>query len=202
MTMLALIGLAAAAFASTNVDDLLLLLGFMADPRFGFRPVLVGQMLGIGVLTAVSLLGASLAAAIPAAWVGLMGFAPIGIGLRMLWRRRRTAEAPGPEPAAETADPSRSPAVTVALVTVANGGDNIGAYTPIFATETGADRAAMIAVFAALTLVWCVAARWLVDHPAYGAPLRHHGRRVLPFLLIGVGLLILGKSGSIGLWGG
>ena len=201
MTTLALIGLAAAAFATTNVDDLLLLLGFMADARFGFREVLAGQMLGIGILTALSLLAASMAAAVPAAWVGLMGLAPIGIGIRMLWLQRHGPEESDPRAAVASGGAHRRPAATVALVTLANGGDNIAAYTPIFATETGPERTAMIAVFAALTLVWCLMARWLVGHPAYGAPLRRYGRRALPALLIGLGLLILARSGSIGLLG-
>ena len=141
MTTLALIGLAAAAFATTNVDDLLLLLGFMADARFGFREVLAGQMLGIGILTALSLPCRIDGGRGP----GRLG-GPDGPGAdrdryqdalaAAAWTRRNPTLGPRSRPGGA----HRRPAATVALVTLANGGDNIAAYTPIFATETGPER--------------------------------------------------------------
>jgi cadmium resistance protein CadD (predicted permease) len=44
-----------AAFASTNIDDIFVLLGFFSAPAFRTRHVVLGQYLGIGALVAVSL---------------------------------------------------------------------------------------------------------------------------------------------------
>jgi cadmium resistance protein CadD (predicted permease) len=52
-------------------------------------------------------------------------------------------------------------------------------------------------VFALMTGAWCVAAFWLVKHRALRAPLRGYANRVVPFVLIGLGFLILIKSGVI-----
>jgi cadmium resistance protein CadD (predicted permease) len=53
--VLATLAVSVVAFASTNVDDVSVLLGFFADPAFRARHVVLGQYLGIGALVAVSL---------------------------------------------------------------------------------------------------------------------------------------------------
>jgi cadmium resistance protein CadD (predicted permease) len=89
--------------------------------------------------------------------------------------------------------------LAVAAVTMADGGDNVGAYTPLFATETAGERLVTVVIFAILTLVWCAVAAWLVRHSAFGGTIRHHGQRALPFVLIGLGTLILYRAGSFDL---
>jgi cadmium resistance protein CadD (predicted permease) len=84
-------------------------------------------------------------------------------------------------------------------VTIANGGDNIGIYTPLFATRSGADIAVIGVVFAVLTATWCLVARWMVEHPLLGAPIRRYGHRVVPFVLIALGVLVLYEAGSFAL---
>lgn len=54
-------------------------------------------------------------------------------------------------------------------------------------------------VFVLMTWLWLVGARWLVGHPSLGTPIRRHGRRIAPFVLIGIGVLILHEAGSWGL---
>ena len=93
-------------------------------------------------------------------------------------------------------------ALAVALVTVANGGDNIGVYVPVFATRTGPELAVMIVVFLILVAVWCFAGHHLVNHPRIGKPLRLHARRVTPLVFIALGLFILVKSRAYSLLGG
>jgi cadmium resistance protein CadD (predicted permease) len=51
ISVLSAIGLAVVVFATTNVDDILLLSAFFADPAFRAPAVVVGQLVGIGVLT-------------------------------------------------------------------------------------------------------------------------------------------------------
>src|SRR5512134_906413 len=76
---------AAAVFAGTDVDDLLVLTVLFLASRTGGRPrpwqIWAGQYLGIGVLVAVSAAAAAGLAAVPDRWVGLLGLLPLGIGL-------------------------------------------------------------------------------------------------------------------------
>ncbi len=43
-SLIVLIGLAAVVFASTNIDDVFVLLGFFADPKFRARDVVIGPL--------------------------------------------------------------------------------------------------------------------------------------------------------------
>jgi cadmium resistance protein CadD (predicted permease) len=58
----------------------------------------------------------------------------------------------------------------MALVTMANGGDNLGIYIPAFAVHSGHEIAVIAVVFAAMTALWCVSTHWMVNHPQLGAP--------------------------------
>jgi cadmium resistance protein CadD (predicted permease) len=180
--------LAIAAFISTNVDDLLLLVGFFSDQSFSRSRIFVGQILGMAVIVAISLAGASAALVISPQRVGLLGVAPIVIGIRKLLRLRRAEDAE---------QPTAVGILQVAAVTIVNGGDNIAAYTPLFATQATREMAATVTIFAALTFLWCFAALWLVRHTAWGKPLHRYGHLVLPFILIGLGGLILYRSGAL-----
>ncbi len=190
----ALLGLAIVLFVSTNVDDLLVLIGFFADARFRVSEIVAGQYVGVAVLFAVSAAGALLSLVIPRAYLGLLGIFPILIGIRRLLElrhdRTQTESGKALNPHGNTA--------TVALVTIANGGDNIGVYMPSFAVHSGGQIGVIAAVFVVMTALWCVLARWMVSHRRLGAPLRRYGHIVAPVVLIGIGILIVYNAGSIG----
>ena|SRR5688572_27024386 len=171
----------AAAFAATNVDDLLLLTAFFAAGTYRARDVVLGQYAGIGLLFAASAAASLISLVIPASHLSLLGLLPMLIGLQQLFGKS----------VPEQTVPASSGLLSVAAVTVANGGDNIGVYAPLFATSSAQAIAAMGAVFAAMTALWCLAARWLVLHPAAAPPIRRYGPKVMPLVLIGIGLLIL-----------
>jgi cadmium resistance protein CadD (predicted permease) len=47
---------------------------------------------------------------------------------------------------------------TIAAITLANGGDNVGAYMPMFASSSGLGLAITLAVFFSLVGAWCLVA--------------------------------------------
>ena len=189
MNFVSLALLSTGAFVSTNIDDLFLLVGYFSDRSFSRDLIFAGQILGMAGIVAISLMAASVALAISPAHVGLLGFAPIIIGIGRLLRLGKT----------EQGQPTAVGIIQVATITIVNGGDNIAAYTPIFATEGSLEMSATLAIFAVLTLVWCFAALGLVRHTALGKPLRRYGHVLLPFILIGLGVLILYRSGAVNL---
>jgi len=170
------------AFAATNLDDLFLLVAFFAAGWGRARDVVLGQYAGIGALFAVSALASLFALALPAGYVCLLGLLPVLLGLKLLLADNDAA-APQTAPGAGI--------LSVATTTVANGGDNIGVYVPLFATSSTLEIGLYGAIFALMTGLWCMAAHWLVRHPAAGAPIRRHGPKVAPFILIALGLVIL-----------
>src|SRR5262245_22675422 len=81
--------LGVSVYVATNVDDVFILLALLADRRYSGRDVLIGQYLGIGALVGVSVIAALIALVIPEEYIGLLGLAPIAIGIRELiqsWR--------------------------------------------------------------------------------------------------------------------
>jgi cadmium resistance protein CadD (predicted permease) len=178
------------AFASTNLDDLLLLIGFFAIPAFRAREVVLGQFIGIGALTAVSAASALLAVALPTGKVGLLGLVPVALGAMRLWDARRGVDDDQkPAPAA-----SAHNVFTVSAATIGDGGDNIAVYVPIFAAHAAHEQALIVGTFAILTALWCAAAHYLANHPALGAPIRRYGPRLLPWVLIAVGITVLTRT--------
>lgn len=196
------VGVALPLFASTNTDDLVILLAFFASGRYRTAQVVAGQMLGMAVLVGVSLaLSQAAGLAVPEAWIGLLGLAPIAIGAVKLWGLVRGDADAATASAGELPEESRgwhgrSQMLTVAGVRVANGGDNIGVYVPVFAVMGAGEVLAVSLMFAALTGVLCGVAYALVNNALVGRRIQAVGERALPFVLIGVGVLVLWEAGT------
>jgi cadmium resistance protein CadD (predicted permease) len=197
LSQLALLALAIILFASTNIDDLVVLVGFFADRRFRARDIVVGQYAGLAVLFVVSAAGALLSLVIPKAYLGLLGIFPIIIGIRKLIALRHERVPTDQATSLHRAPSSYGNIAGVALVTIANGGDNIGVYMPSFAVHSGSQVAIIAVVFVAMTALWCMLAHRMVSHPRFGAPLRRYAHIFAPVVLIGIGILIIHHAGTI-----
>ena len=82
------------------------------------------------------------------------------------------------------------------MVTIANGGDNIAVYAPLFASSTPARAAGLAGIFLAMTGVWLCLAWFTVHNPLFGRHLQRWGRRLLPPVLILLGAWILWENGT------
>jgi cadmium resistance protein CadD (predicted permease) len=198
MNLIGSAGLGIVLFASTNVDDLLVLIAFFALPRCRPRNVVIGQYLGIGALVVVSVVLSLISLVLSPAYVGLLGVLPVLIGIQKLFELRRGGSGEA-VPAPETARGAIGQIAAVAAATIANGGDNIGAYAPLFATWGAARIAVVVLVFIVMTALWLALALWLVNHRTVGAPLRRYGHLGVPFVLIVLGVFILYEAGSFAL---
>jgi cadmium resistance protein CadD (predicted permease) len=196
--VLELIGQAVLLFVSTDLDDVFVLLGFFADPKFRIRQIVAGQFLGIAILYAVSVFGSWVSLIIPPAIVGLLGLVPITMGLKNLWELRSSSE--GTESLLTDHRTSAVGGVNIMAVvamTVANGGDNVSVYIPLFATRPGSTIALMGIVFGVMTAAWLALAYWLTRHRTIGAPVRRYTRLLMPFVYIALGVFILYQAGSV-----
>jgi cadmium resistance protein CadD (predicted permease) len=80
----ALVGVSNAAFVSTNIDDLFILMVFFATPRFPSSQIVLGQYIGMGSLIGVRLAGSLITLILPHNLIGLIGLFPIAIGIKEL----------------------------------------------------------------------------------------------------------------------
>ena len=195
MDWLPLVALGVTAFVATNLDDMLLLVLFFGNQHFRARDVFLGQAMGIGLLVLISLILSLAASAVPRPWVGVLGLLPVLIGARELIARRQDADDGGDAPRPNTTiaqnAPGRRRAMSVAGVTVANGGDNIGVYTSLFATQSAAETIVLLLVFIVLLWVWLYGAYYLVRRSSVADQLQRVGHAVFPYALIILGLFIL-----------
>jgi len=191
-TVLSAILVAVAVYASTNIDDLLVLAVFFADPRVRIGAVIAGRYLGLAALVVGSATAALLALAIPPQWVALLGLVPLFLGLRLLPGLFRAGGEPSEDDTARVQGQHGfvPQALAVAGVTLANGGDNFGVYIPFFAAAPAAIPA-YVAVFVIMTALWCVLGYLVVNTPWLGARIRRYGHVLLPAVLIPLGLYIL-----------
>ena len=189
------IAVGVALFASTNIDDIFLLSAFFADRHLAARSVVLGQFLGIGALTAASAAAAMASLVIPDGWTALLGLVPLVLGVQKLWHLRAGVQEEGAGEGARDQEQvlerrMHSQVLAVAGVTVANGGDNLAVYIPVFASSL---RAIPIHVltFGVMTALWCIAGYALVNHALIGERIRRYGHIVLPAVLIAIGAWIL-----------
>jgi cadmium resistance protein CadD (predicted permease) len=87
----------------------------------------------------------------------------------------------------------------VAVVTFANGGDNIGVYVPVFTVAGIGGMSVYVAVFLIGVTLWCAAGWFLATRPLVAEALSRWGHIILPVVLIGIGVVILVEGGAFGL---
>ncbi len=191
------VAIAITAFTAANIDDILILTIFFAQINNKFRPrhILIGQYLGFGLLILASLPGYFGGLIIDHKWIGLLGLLPIAIGVKDFFKKNdnvmvQTCDIP------EQGKPHLIAPQTyhVAVVTLANGGDNIGIFIPLFAGSNAVSLWITIATFLVLVSVWCYIAYQFSRHPAITKFLSQYSDAIVPFVLIGLGVYILYQS--------
>ncbi len=186
------------AFTATNIDDVVMLTLFFSQVNAVFRNrhVVVGQYLGFGALVVASLPGFFGGLIVPRDWIGMLGAIPIAFGIsRLLNTEAQESEVEITQPERLTWLNFLSPqAFNVAAVTVANGSDNISIYAPLFASSSLESLLVILSTFFLMVGVWCVAAYKLTRMGAIADTLTRYGNYLAPFVLIGLGVLILVDS--------
>ena len=192
--IVSLIAIGVSAFAATNIDDIFLLMIFISSLTYPIRHIILGQYLGIGSLIGISIVGSLITLVVPTYVVGLMGIAPIAIGVKHLIEKRKRGNTSRHVVEDKKNRPYLS-FLSVAAVTFSNGGDNIGVYVPLFSKYNAIGEITVLTlVFLAMTVVWCASAYYFVNHPIIASRIRRIGNLVLPFVLIGLGIYILMDS--------
>ena len=196
--MLSTIAAAVGLFVATNLDDIVVLTVLFAVAARGTSrlrgwQIVAGQYLGLVTLIAVSFLAALGLAIVPDEWVGLLGLIPLAIGVLALVR---TVRGQDDDDEAESALKAVG-LLGVAGITIANGGDNIAIYTPVFRTISTTDAVVTIVVFLVLLALWCLLARAIGTNEKVTEALEKVEHWLVPVVFIGLGVFILIESGTL-----
>lgn len=183
--MIEVIVAADAAFIATNIDDILLLTLFFATakPKQG-KNVVIGHLLGLAVLTALSLLGAWGAGLFSEKFTALLGILPLLLGIREFVCLSKEDES-------ENISCQSLSVGNILLITVASGGDNVGIYIPLLAGLSRLDTLVTLIVFLLLGLLWCTLGYHITRLPLLKTIIEKYGKYITPPVLILLGIYIL-----------
>ena len=185
-------------FLVTNIDDIIVLSLFFArgaGQRGTTTKIVVGQYLGFGGILLASVavtFGAGLF--LPDDAIPYFGLIPLLLGAFAAWQVWRNGDDDD-----DTVANKPVSALTVAAVTFANGGDNIGVYVPVFLAVGTAALVAFCVVFLALVVVLVLAAKFVATRKPIAEVLERWEHILFPLVLIVLGLVILIEGGAFGL---
>jgi cadmium resistance protein CadD (predicted permease) len=211
------LGVAAAAFVGTNVDNCVVTMAMVAGaPLERAHRIAAGQVFGFAALVVASVAAAAVLFEFSTAVVGLLGLVPLAIGVHGLVGLVRAH--PGAE-AESTAEPAAAGRrrwpwrggtrgerravgrgfTAAALVTVAAGGDNLAVYIPLFRVGGATNVGAIFAVF----VVGEILVTWLIltggRHPKARGVMLRLGHLAVPVLLCCIGVLVMVQAGTFSL---
>ncbi len=184
---------AAAAFASTNVDNGLMAAAQVAAARRDrVRRIVWGQLTGSLAVALVALAVAVALFEVADRYIGLLGLVPIAYGVRDLVALR--------DPERRSGHWTRSAGggfFAALAVAVGTSGDNLAVYIPTLRQVGAAGKAVTLGVFAALEVVLCLFAVLAGRHPATLRTLDRVGVFAAPLLYIAIGIVVLVRSGTL-----
>ena len=186
-------------FIATNIDDIIVLSLFFA--RGAGRPgttakILAGQYLGfVGILAAALVVTLGAGWALPEEAIPYFGLIPLALGLWAAWE---VYSGEGDDDDAAVSGKSVAVA-TVAGVTFANGGDNIGVYVPVFLNISTPAVITFCIVFLVLVAVLVAIAKFVATRRPIAEVLERWEHILFPIVLIGLGVAILVGGGAFGL---
>jgi cadmium resistance protein CadD (predicted permease) len=115
--ILGLVAIGVAAFVATDIDDIFILMMFFSSLTFPVRQVILGQFMGIGLLIVISALGSLITLVIPTYVIGLIGIAPMAIGIKNLIEIRKKNKSPSRQVVGNKKNKSSLSYLEVAAVT-------------------------------------------------------------------------------------
>ena len=187
-------------YISTSIDYLIILIILFAQLSQNKQKwhIYAGQYLGTGLLVGASLVAAYVVNFVPEPWmVGLLGLIPIYLGIRFAIVGEGEEEEE--EEIIERLEQSKANQLfwTVTLLTIASGGDNLGIYTPYFASLDWSQTLVALLVFAIGIIIFCELSRVLSSIPLISETIEKYQRIIVPLVFIPLGLYIMYESGTI-----
>jgi cadmium resistance protein CadD (predicted permease) len=173
--------LAAAGYASTNVDNLLLV-GAISAGHPDRRAVTRGYIAASAAVLAVSLAFMFLSLVVSPHTIGYLGLLPIALGLRMLLLSMDDRDnGPGKAPAA----------MSIATVLFANSSDSIAVFGSLIAESEKHVIIALVAGFVLASVAWLALIRRVSSRLLHGSRVQSIATRIMPFVMIAIGIYIL-----------
>ena len=178
---LTIIDVSVLAYVATMIDNFAAFTTQLAlAPSERFRALAQSQSAAVALLVGVAAFLGSLLHVIPLAVFALGAAAPWWLGWHA-WRHRHEVDD----------EPGAKRVVTVFLVTLALGGDNVAVWIPLFRLYGVAGLSLTLVTFAVCHVFFLVIARFLAIHPVVREKSDRVSRLIAPWLYGLLGIVIL-----------
>ena len=174
------------AFIATNIDDMFInmLLFASAKNKKDDLAIVTGKYLGTGALVLVSLAMAYGVQALIGEYIHWLGIVPVALGAKEIYSNIKGEED-------EEIKLSHNFVWSTAVITVANGADNIGVYVPLFAQFSMYQLGVMAVVFCVMTALWCFLGKMVTNLPVIKNIMEKYSAVITPLVYISLGVYIL-----------
>lgn len=185
--------------------------------------IVIGQYLGIGILVMLSLLGAFGLRILSEEYVGILGGIPIILGIKVWFDSKKEMQEPhaknhgfietdidNNETCGKREQENhfskiekiknllrkiiKPEILSVMLVTIANGADNIGIYIPLFRSYTFGQLIMTVIIFVVMIALWCFISEKIANFPQVKEMLQKYKHIIVPIVFIGLGIFIIFES--------
>ena len=176
------------SFITTNLDDLCIMaVLFAANGKNRHLQIHLGHFLGMAFLVSLSLFISLGAKFVLGEHIRLLGIVPVIMGIKYYMDASRRKESGSEEPAASSA----GLVIGTALITAANGADNVAVYTSLFSSFAGNDIVLSLLLFAVLTMLLGILSEKLLDAGPVKVFINRYSRYFVPILLAAIGVMTL-----------
>jgi cadmium resistance transport/sequestration family protein len=183
-SILSIILLGIISFIGTNIDDLFILTILFSSKKFKIKEIILGQYFGIIILILISLIGYFLKFFIDVKIIGLIGIFPIFLGVKSLLSKEDSEIK-------INNFSNTSKIFAISLITIANGGDNIGIYAPLFGTLSLFNLILIIGIFIIMTAIWLLISYKISNMKIIKNKIKKYQEKIIPWILIGLGIYII-----------
>jgi len=190
------IGTACSSFAITNIDDMFVLVTFFAEASTisnTLTPlkITIGQYIGFTAIVVLSMIGYGASLLLPSEPIGFLGLLPLLLGV---WKLLDLLIPTKEEESEESTLVGVKSVLKVSVITLMNGGDNLGTYIPLFSQAKGAEIAVYVVVYYILLGVWCIVAFLVMRQRHILHVFQKYADMAIPFLYVGLGVYIIVQS--------
>ncbi|MFM0589605.1 cadmium resistance transporter [Streptococcus suis] len=175
---------------STSIDYFLILFFLFSQAKKPGekRTIYFGQLLASFILILLSSILSQVANVFLADWIlGLLGFVPILLGVRILFENEEETEIPD----------SKIGLLSVIFISLASGVDNLGIFTPYFTTLSTLETLLTAGLILLETVAICYLAEKFGSLHSISEFIEKYEKMILPTIFIILGIYILFEFGTM-----
>ncbi|QAV25369.1 cadmium resistance protein CadD [Neobacillus thermocopriae] len=191
---------AIAAYIATSIDYIVILIVLFSQfkkKKDGTRNIVLGQYMGFTLLIVISLLAAFGLAYVPQKWIGLLGLVPIFIGLKVLFEHEEEGDEDEDEEIIESTNRFSKLFLSVAFISIAAGGDNLGVYIPYFTTLSTLELVTTLTIFYVLSVVLLYFCSRLSAIKGVSETVEKYEKIIVPIVFVALGIMIMVENETV-----